>query len=141
MSSQSYSHFPARADAGTPPTRPHLSRPYAAYRTGRKSVSLFPSQPGCLLLKRNGNALQARNGRETDIEHRNDMLTWRKPKPLLDTWIIGRVPCAPHTSESQLFSSQQHILDSRSRSLDILDLQHLWLVGRFSHYYNDYGRA
>src|SRR5579864_3999193 len=106
-----------------------------------KDMLFFPSQPGCLLLKRYGNALQARNGRETDIEDRNDMLTWRKPKPLLDTWIVGRVPCAPHTSESQLFSSQQHVLDSRSRSLDILDLQHLWLVGRFSHYYNDYGRA
>src|SRR5260370_3176402 len=139
MCSQSYSHLPARGDASIPTTRPH--RPYADYRTGRKSISLFPPQPGCLLLKRNGNALQARNGRETDIEHRNDMLAWRKPKPLLDTWIIGCVPCAPHTSESQLFSSQQHVLDTRSRSLDILDLQHLWLVVRFSHYYNDYARA
>src|SRR5260370_28024196 len=105
-----------------------------------KDMLFFASQPGCLFLKGDGNALQARNGRETDIEHRNDMLAWRKPNPLLDTWIIGCVPCAPHTSESQLFSSQQHVLDSRSRSLDILDLQHLSLVQRFSHYYNDYRR-
>src|SRR5260370_17930666 len=123
MWSRSYSHFPGRGDASSPPTRPH--RPYADYRTGGKSISLFPPQPGCLLLKRNGNALQARNGRETDIEHRNDMLAWRKPKPLLDTWIIVCVPCAPHTSESQLFSSKQHDLDSRSRSLYIIGLQHL----------------
>src|SRR5215469_10202405 len=50
------------------------------------SISLFPPQPGCLLLKRNGNALQARNGREANIEHRNDIVAWRKSKPLLDTW-------------------------------------------------------
>src|SRR6266851_207676 len=122
MCSQSYNIYRQGAMQASPP--PVRTSPAPTRIIERVANPFHSSHPNQVVFSSKGMGTRSRRG--------------MAGKP---TWIIGRVPCAPHTSESQLFSSQQHVLDSRSRSLDILDLQHLWLVRRFSHYYNDYGRA
>src|SRR5260370_40128983 len=86
----------------------------------------LPPQPACFLLERNWHALEVGNCRETNIQKRNDMLIWRKPEPLHETWIISSLTRAPHTRQPHLFSHHEHVLHSCTRRLDILALQSLW---------------
>src|SRR5579885_3624828 len=67
----------------------------------------------------------------TNIDDCHNMIFWSQAKPPLYVWIVGCISRSPHTSQSHLFSSQQHILDGSSSGSNVFYVNHIVLLGAF----------